>query len=241
MKLYVYCLAAGIDALPQPLRGIAGGEVRLLKTGDLSVVVSEFDGDKPPINRENVVAHSAVVGNVLNHTTPLPFRFGALVTREKLESFVTARHDALKARLDHVRGCVEMSVKVISKTNDGQPQPDGQASDLENKPGTAFLLEKRQELLGTEARAAEAQQLASWLETQVGDIVRETQTDTNLTDKLLLATSHLVEKGDVEQYRTKLKSARLERPKLNFLVSGPWPPYSFANINLEFKTQFGVS
>jgi len=35
--------------------------------------------------------------------------------------------------------------------------------------------------------------------------------------------------------------ARDERPDLHFLLSGPWPPYSFANIELDVKTQFGVS
>src|SRR5687767_15298940 len=150
MKLYVYCLTAGIDALPHPLRGIAGGEVRLLNAGDLSVVVSDFAGEKVPVNRENVVAHAAVVGNVLSHTTPLPFRFGAVVNQEQLQSFVTARHDALKARLDFVHGCVEMSVKVISRGNNGRQQPEAPRIELQNKPGTTFLLEKRRELLGTE-------------------------------------------------------------------------------------------
>ncbi|MCA1577529.1 MAG: GvpL/GvpF family gas vesicle protein [Acidobacteria bacterium] len=242
MKLYVYFLAAGIDALPHPLRGIAGGEVRLLNAGDFSVVVSDFAGEKVAVNRENVVAHADVVKGVLEHTTPLPFRFGVVVTQAQLESFVTARRDALKARLDLVRGCVEMSVKVISSANDGKPQRlEAQTNADGDKPGTMFLLEKRRELLGSEARAAEAQAIASWLQTQIAEVVRETRIDTNLTDKLLLATSHLVERGVVKQYRTTLKSARLARPELNFLVSGPWAPYSFANIDLEFKTQFGVS
>jgi hypothetical protein len=241
MKLYVYCLLAGIDALPRALTGIAGAEVRLLEAGDFGVLVSEFTGESVPANRLNVLAHAAVAGNLLDQTTPLPFRFGVLVTQAQLESFVTARHDALAARLDLVRGCVEMSVKVISGAGDDERQIAAQTTGLEAKPGTAFLLEKRRELLGTEARTAQAQQLSSWLQTKLGDLVRDTRISTNLTDKLLLATSHLVERGVMEQYRARLKEARLERPELNFLVSGPWPPYSFANIDLEFKTQFGVS
>ena len=242
MKLYVYCLATGIHALRHPVRGIAGGEVRLLNAGDFSVVVSDFAGEKAPVSRENVVAHAAVVQSTLEHTTPLPFRFGVVVTPAQLESFLTARHDALKARLDLVRGCVEMSVKVISNSNDGNGRRlEEESNTLEDKPGTVFLLEKRRELRGSEARAAEAQALASWLQTKLGEVVRDTRVETNLTDKLLLASAHLVERGVVEQYRARLKSARLERPELNFLVSGPWPPYSFSNINLEFATQFGVS
>jgi hypothetical protein len=42
-------------------------------------------------------------------------------------------------------------------------------------------------------------------------------------------------------FRSELEGLRDERPELHFLVSGPWPPYTFANIDLEFETQFGVS
>jgi len=241
MKLYVYCLTAGIDALPPALRGIAGAEVRLLQVGDFGVLVSAFAGDRAPINRENVLAHAAVTRKLLDQTTPLPFRFGVLVTQEQLESFVAARHDALKARLDFVHDCVEMSVKIISSGGHDARQLEVPASALAAKPGTAFLLEKRRELLGSEARTLEAQKLASWLKGQISDLPKDTRINTNLTDKLVLATSHLVARGVVEQYRARLTAARLERPELNFLVSGPWPPYSFANIDLEFKTQFGVS
>jgi hypothetical protein len=242
MKLYVYCLTAGIDALPHTLHGIGGAEVRLLQAGDFSVLVSPFAGDTVPINRENVLAHSAVARSLLEQTTPLPLRFGALVTEEQVRNFVAARHNALKERLDLVRECVEMSVKIMSRANNlKQEQLEEQNSEPQDKPGTAFLLEKRRELRGSEARTAEAQQLAAWLDRQIGEFVQRTHIDTNLTDKLLLAASHLVERGVMEQYRARLKEARLERPDLNFLVSGPWPPYSFANIDLEVKTQFGVS
>lgn len=242
MKLYVYCLTTGVDALPHALRGIDDADVRLLKVGDFCVLVSSFDAERAFVDRVNLLAHASVVANILEQATPLPFRFGVVVTPAQLESFLTARHDALKARLDLVRDCVEMSVKVISSANGGRQQPAAESeSGPEDKPGTAFLLAKRREILGSEARAAQAQQIASWLQSKIGELVRETQSTTNLTDKLLLATSHLVERGVVEQYRARLKEARLERPELSFLVSGPWPPYSFANIDLEFKTQFGVS
>jgi hypothetical protein len=52
---------------------------------------------------------------------------------------------------------------------------------------------------------------------------------------------HLIEREDVQEYRTKMAQAVEERPEVRFMVSGPWPPYSFANIELEFSRQFGVS
>lgn len=238
MKLYAYCLAEGIDAL-RAVNGIGGGKVRLVKLGNLTSLVSDFSGDAVPVNRDNALAHAKVVRSVLDETTPLPFRFGTLVTREQLDSYVTARRDALEAKLKLVRDCIEMSVKIIWDRNWTEEPPHAEYTP--EKPGTAFLVEKRLEIRGSEARAAESKKIASWLQNQVGEFVRETRINTNPTDKLILAAAHLVERGSIGLYRTTLAEVRKERPELHFLVSGPWPPYSFANIDLEFKTQFGVS
>lgn len=237
MKLYAYCLTEGIDSLPETVQGIAGAAVRLFKTENVSLLVSEYSGDAVPVNRENALAHAAVVRSVLDRTTPLPFRFGTLVTEQQLRSYVAARRDALVAKFDEVRGCVEMNVKIISDPP-GIPEADDQ---LAVKPGTSFLLQKRKEIHGNEARAAEAKDVAGWLEGVVGEGVRETRINTDVKGKLLLAVAHLVERGAVAPYRERLNAVRRDRPELKFLVSGPWAPYSFANIDLEFRTQFGVS
>lgn len=237
MKLYAYCLIEGIDSLPVPLTGINSARIRLLKTGDFSLLVSDFAGDTVPANRDNALAHAAVVKGILEHTTPLPFRFGTLVTEQQLESYATARREALQAKLDFVRGCVEMSVKIIREGDwTGTPMRSELA---EERPGTAFLVKKQREILGSEARAAEAKKLADWLADQVGEVVKETRIKTNPTEKLLLIAAHLVKRDFVGIYRARLKEICRKRPELHFLVSGPWAPYSFANIDLEFK--FGVS
>lgn len=232
MKLYAYCLTEDVDALPQTIQGIGGTEVRLFKTNEFSLLVSDFSGDIVPVNRENALAHAAVVRSVLDRTTPLPFRFGTLVTAEQLSSYLTARREALLAKFAQIRGCVEMNVKIISDGDHGQVLEH----ELAEKPGTSFLLQKQREIAGNEARVAEAKEVAGWLEGLVAEYVRENDIKTNVTNQLILSAAHLVERDLVEQYRLKLKKAleeaQAERPELKFLVSGPWPPYSFASIDL---------
>jgi len=238
MKLYVYCLVEGMDELPHSLKGIAGAAVRLLSWEKVSLVVSEFAGDAVAVTRENALAHAAVVQGLLERTTPLPFRFGALVTEEQLQNYVSAKREALQVKLEQVRGCVEMSVKIISD-RDWTEEP---ATNIgHEKPGTAFLSEKRREILGGEARAQEAKRVAGWLEGQVREVVREIDFKPNTTSKLIVASGYLVERVRLDEFRQKVAAARQHRPELHFLVSGPWAPYSFANIDLEFKTHFGVS
>jgi hypothetical protein len=242
MSLYLYCLVDDHVSVESaifsgPREGISGATVTSYCVGDFALLVSDFDGASVPVTRENVIKHAAVVSGVLPETTPLPFRFGTLATEEQLKSYLNSRSQALQAKFELVRGCVEMSVKIIW---DREWSEDARNEET-GKPGTAFLAAKRREIIGSEARAKEAKKIARWLEDRLGDAVRDKASKTDFTGKLLVAAAHLVPRNLVDEYRERLKNARLERAELHFLASGPWPPYSFANIGLEVKTQFGVS
>ena len=238
MKLYAYCLADGIDMVEQPTLGISGASVWVWKTGNLSILVSDIDADSVPVTRDNALAHAAVVRSILSRTTPLPFRFGTIVTDEQLRSYVLAHRPALGTKLAALRGCIEMSVKIIwasVQTDEATSSPNPAQG-----PGATFLAEKRREIRGDETHAAQATEISTWLHEQVKDLIRHEQVTLRPTEKLVLAAAHLIERTKIPQYREKLIEVRQKRPELHFLLSGPWPPYSFANIELEFKTRFGV-
>jgi len=241
MKLYVYCVLEGLDALDEAVVGISGAPVRLEKLEDLGVLVSDFDDDAVHVTRENAMAHAAVVRSVLDLTTPLPFRFGTLVTQQQLRNYLSARKPALETNLSLVRDCVEMSVKIISALEEKAPKENREEPAQEQGIGTTFLAAKRRELLGSGLRSAQAKEISTWLNETVSGLTRDVKVSVQPSEKLFLAAAHLVERAGLKQYRLKMAAARAARPDLRFLSSGPWPPYSFTNIELEFKTQFGVS
>jgi len=242
MKLYAYCLASGIDTLYEPVQGISAARVRLLKTEDLGVLVSDFDADTVPVTRENALAHAAVVRSVLDKTTPLPFRFGTLVNELQLRNYISTHKDAIDTKLKHVSECVEMSVKIIRDVSaDSQREPLEKYQDNEQGIGAMFLAEKRREIIGDERRAAQAAELSAWLRESLHGLIRDEQVTVRPGEKLVLSAAFLVEMVKFGPYREKVAQICAERPDLHFLLSGPWPPYSFAGLELEFKSQFGVS
>ena len=240
MKLYVYCLVEGVDLLQSTL-GISGAPVRTLKSENLSVLVSDLNEDSVPVTRDNALAHAAVVRSVLDRTTPLPFRFGTIVTEEQLQSYLSTHKPALEKKLDSLRGCVEMSVKIIWENSE---EKELDTHDKIQAPaqgvGTSFLAGKRRQIIGDEKRAAEATEISTWLQKNLVGLIREEQVTIRPTERLVLTAAHLIERDKITQYRKKAAETCRNRPDLHFLLSGPWPPYSFANIGLEFKTQFGV-
>ena len=118
MKLYAYFVSddPGVQ-VPESVTGVGGSAVHLMKAEKLFVGVSETNDAPVAITRDNVVAHERVVRSVFEHTTPLPFRFGNVVGEEQLRSYLHSHQEALQSRLVLLRGCVEMSVKVISQAS----------------------------------------------------------------------------------------------------------------------------
>lgn len=145
MNVYAYCLSDEVAAdAPEAVTGVGGATTRLLwGSGGIAAVVSDFDGDAVGVTRANVLAHERVVGAVLARATPLPFRFGTVVTEERLMSYVAAQGEALRAQLEFVRGCVEMSVKVIWKAeaNGGESSPEHSAESSVS-PETGATVER---------------------------------------------------------------------------------------------------
>jgi len=240
MKVYVYCLAEGVERLNKTPRGISNLPVRIAKFQDLSALVSVCRPDAFKVTRKNALAHHEVVRSITRQTTPLPARFGTLVTIQQLSNYVSTHRQAIKAKLAHVRGRVEMNVRMIANIITDTSQ-ESKNEDVPG-PGTAFLLEKRREIVREKAGVVYKKQLSLWLREKLGDLVKEEKISVVISETVILARAdHLIERVDVEEYRTKMANAVEGRPEARFMVSGPWPPYSFANIELEFSSQFGVS
>jgi hypothetical protein len=242
MKVYLYCVTDANPNLSDDLNGLDDQIVEVINNRSLFVVASKFESEAVAVSRENVLQHEAIVRKAFSTTTVLPFRFGTLVTETGLETYLKARESSLLDRLEQVRDCVEMSVKIIWQ-NSSEIEDSGCAvPNLDGAgAGTAFLVLKRQELLGNDRVEQEARELEAWLGAGLRDIVRQEQITIEPKQRLVLSASYLVERVRLTDYRRELGRLQAERTNLHFLSSGPWPPYTFANIDLEFGPHFGVS
>lgn len=238
---YVYCL--GDEVTPEMVegaRGLGGAPLSLIARGGLAAVVSAFESERVGVTPENALTHNRVNASLLAGSTPLPFRFGTLVTEARLLDFIESHGAALREALERVRGAVEMSVKIIwdleavrreaAGTEGAAAKAGGEAAAAEGS-GTAFLLAKRRQLLGGEMLKERAEALAGWFGGRLSDLARESRVTLNPEGALVVRAAHLVGRGLVEEYRARVHLLGEERAgSLRFLTSGPWPPYSFGDV-----------
>lgn len=244
MKFYAYCLSEELNgASIEGLTGVGGASVRLLAFGGAAsvigvvAVVSEFEGERVPVTRENLLAHNRVNAHVLARVTPLPFRFGTLAEEARLASYAAANETALAEAFERVRGCVEMGVKVrmVEGSKAEAKESEVNVNDVKVEEagaagvgrGTAFLLAKRREILGEEALKSRAEETAARLAERVAGLARESEVRLSPEGPILIRASHLVAREDVAEYRARARDFGARLPSMHMLASGPWPPYSF--------------
>lgn len=223
--LYLYCLVRNDLAPPRELRGLDDGPVRLHRGSELAAWVSPADSVPEP-TLDRIRRHDAVVEAALAAgETPLPSRFGQwLPTPGALDTVLAQRAAAFTAALEGVAGAVEYALRVIDPE---LPEPGAEgAGDVTS--GTAYM---RSLLAREEARRAldaRGREIATRVRCEAGNTVRLERIEPLRSRHGLVSIVHLVERSGQAEYRAAVAAAQRKYADLRLLLTGPWPPYSFA-------------
>jgi hypothetical protein len=205
------------------LAGIDDSPVRLVRAERAAAAVSEHPGPPRP-SAEALWRHEQVVEALLEERSLLPVRFGTgLASEAELQPLL---HDPdLPTRLDAVRGCVEVSVRVVAPEIAAARVPQNGADsgrDHLRRLAERRAVTERDRLSAGPHLTAVAERLDS-----VTRGIAERPAD----GRVLLHLACLVERGrraGVEQAVAEL-AEQLVSVRLAILCTGPWPPYNFVD------------
>jgi len=215
------------------------GPPRLIGYRDLGVVVSAVaparfdridtldpvDGALAELARE----HDAVVRAVFRHEAVLPLRFGTVLDGEDAaRRLLKAGYDQARDCLDEVAGHREWGVRVRHTEAVTTTRPD--AAGL---TGTQYLV-RRHERLKAIQRAREdvvgaAGRLQDALRRHAADSIGRAR-----PHGVLVNTAYLVETGREAAFHAEFEwfARELREAGATVETSGPWPPYSFTDVEL---------
>jgi len=206
--IHVYAFVERLERLPD-VAGIGASPIEQHGTGVAAIVSRHADvhrGDP----RVAAVAHGRVVEALTGLTQAvLPVRFGETFgDQSELADVMRGREAQIRAALEHVRGCVELGVRVAGEA---LQRPATVAAD-----GTDYM-KSRLALLAE--RDAITHGLHERLETQSRASVR--------TERGGFEASYLVERECLEAAQETVRGFAAAHPELTVVCTGPWAPYSF--------------
>lgn len=260
--LYVYAVVAGAPA--ELGTGIDGAPLDVVHAAGVAAVVHRhaggpYQGADDDVRRW-IVEHSDVVDRLWQEGVPvLPMSFNVIVAlgeepgggdaadgeqdadasaRRRLEGWLTLHATDLRARLDALRGRVELRVDVaLDQHAVAQDDPEARAvqAELETKPpGVQRLLRRRLDALEREAADALADELYPALRRRLAGISEELTENRRARPEEgqvpVLAVSLLVAREAMPSVGRELAAVRDEHPAARIRYLGPWPPYSFADV-----------
>lgn len=111
--VYVYGVVPGDVEVDSDFNGIGGGEVEVVRSGELAALVTGIPADQPIGQPEDLHAHARVLDTVAAAAPVLPLRFGAVMTDEDsvAEELLDEHQDEFRDALRQLEGQAEYVIK----------------------------------------------------------------------------------------------------------------------------------
>lgn len=214
--IYVYGICESSVVAPTLRQcGFGGATLRTLESSGLAAVYSRHRLLRPRPLPKLVLHHERVVEAIMATGAVLPLRFGTqLEHEEQLADLLAARRDELRRSLERVRGRTELGVRVI-------PVRPPSGSQADETTGRDYLLarvrvhRRHQQAIEDVHAALGALSAASYIR-QPG------------AAPAILVAAYLVDSERVAEFRRQADQLAGRPPGTRLIVTGPWPPYSFA-------------
>jgi gas vesicle protein GvpL/GvpF len=250
LGVWVYAIARAdhMHDRADGLRGVAGESVRTILGGDLAAAVGtvgldEFRGEELRRNFTDLDvfavkarAHNAVVSAVRRAGPVLPVRMATIYRDDwRVCRFLLKEHEEIETGLRKISGREELGVRAYADSNglaihgDVLPAQAGEAS------ARGYLSRRRRQLVFRQEdfrlAAAEADRVHAALLRCAVDGKRRPPTEQFPSGdglRTVFNGTYLVDGDVVELFMDAVASLERSTARIRLEVTGPWPPYSFA-------------
>ncbi|MBI3304535.1 MAG: GvpL/GvpF family gas vesicle protein [Deltaproteobacteria bacterium] len=135
----------------------------------------------------------------------------------------------LETHFARLAGKVEVEIKaILSGQQCKRKMPAGKLT-----VGERYLLAKKEKYHGVESLSEQGKKLCQMLNKSTAPFWTAIKAEeTSFRQKLILRLFYLIEREKVGFFKSAYERTCQKVPQCKFLYTGPWPPYSFANVTL---------
>ena len=203
---YLYAVVEGLPHGWQPPPPVVGERVeRRAFTG--LVILSSATPVVPPASPTTLALHHDVVASALDADGLVPFRYGTALLAADVDGWLTRERSALDGALASVRGCVEMSVKLLRL--DTAPAAAAPVDATRDAADERRLRELADQIV---ERAA----LAQWRYRPAGT-----------AGNVVASVAFLLPRGELADFLARIAPVASRAVGVAVVPTGPWPAYSF--------------
>ncbi len=241
--IYLYAITEELEGPLEALRGVDFAPLSYLHRDGLTAVVSGIGEWELMPTPRRLWQHEQIVEALMTHHTVLPVRFATIFPDEasvldRLETF----SEIHQRDLERLRGCVELSLRVIrlwepyiggdGVAHDAYPEraedsKNGSANSEQN--GRAYDVARRSAALQRQSNRRRNEILAELINRSLQPFAADHTIHVEETAGVLIKAAYLVEQNSLGEMQRAVRRLMRAYPNLQFLCTGPWPPYHFVD------------
>ncbi len=233
---YVYAIVQREARIPADLTGLGDAPLSRVPWQDLAAIGSPIQSATLPATPASVLRHEAVVEALCQAGPALPARFGAILADPAaVAQSIAEKYEVLRADLARVGDKVELGLTILwdtpAKPDEAQTEQQmlAAAQTESSAPGAGKrYLEAKLALHRREAaQQHQARAIIADLEQALRPYLLEQRCRVLSLPRLAVRAAYLVQPWQVQAVQRKVDELRQKQPELRWLLSGPWPPYTF--------------
>ena len=232
---YVYAILRREARIPPELTGLEDAPLSMVSWRELAAAVSPIERAAIAPAPASLLRHELVVEALCQAGPALPVRFGAILAGQDAVIDALARQSTtLLADLERVGDKVELGLTILwgteyeqEKAQSEPPQWTKPRSDGNTGPGARYLQDRLAHYQRETAQNSKVQALIANLERALRPSTLEQVYRRPATERIAARAAYLVHPHQINMFQQAVDELRQAQPDLRWLISGPWPPYSF--------------
>jgi len=225
------------------MKGILEADLYIVSYEDISAVVSDINRSDLIADKTNALKFAELIENLAEQFTVIPVRFGSLVeSSDRIKKMLERNYNKIQNNLLEIKNKVEFGLKVFCDPEKMKAEIKIKAEaeplieSIKSKKKsiyTDYLLNKLKEHRFEEQLLAHVDCIILDITTHLKQLnpiqkFKKMVSATNIIDAVLL-----LEKDKKELCINVVNELQNKYPDLSFMLTGPWPPYNFVDINIK--------
>ncbi|RTY73428.1 GvpL/GvpF family gas vesicle protein [Flavobacterium sp. GSP27] len=235
-----------LNALLVGMKGISGSDLCAVSFGEITAVVSDVKRAELIADRSNAIEYAGVIENLAQQFTVLPMRYGSIMeSAELINKMLERNYHEFQQNLQEVENKYEFGLKIFCdseklkselkiKSEADTQTTENSATEIKNSVYKDYLDKKLKEHRLEELMLT---YVNSVIEMITGYLFR--LNTVNKFKKRAITTTAIIDAVFLLDMERKdglihvIGDLQNQYPRLNFVLTGPWPPYNFVEIAIK--------
>jgi len=234
-----------LNTLLIAMKGISGANLYAVSIDEISAVVSDIKRADFIADKKNAIEYAGVIENMAQQFTLLPMRFGSIMnSTEIISNMLEKNYSGFQKNLQKVENKSEFGLKIFCDTGKLKAElnlKSEETSETSQKPVTENKNSVFKEYINQKLKAHRLEEtLMGYIDSVIAEFngflielnaekkIKKMTTATTIIDAVFL-----IDKDKKAELVRAIEDMQGKYSELNFILTGPWPPYSFVDVTLK--------